>query len=214
MSSKRFIYVVGNSVGYMNWMQGQLISSLEDADLICFTGGEDVDPSFYNEPKHPTTFCNSIRDSYEKDTFEKALLLNKPMIGICRGSQFLCVMNGGKLVQNQENKFSSHYLKTFDNKIIQITSTHHQAAYPWNLKEGEDFKLLGWTKKLSCFHHNGDNKEIVNNVVRDSIECENVFYPKTKCLGIQGHPEWMKSNSFDVKYLQKMLNKFLANELK
>jgi len=219
---KRKIYVVGNSTDYANWMQGKLTKDLEKADLVCFTGGEDVSPNLYGEPKHYTTGCNPDRDQYESQIFKQALALKKPMIGICRGSQFLCVMNGGKLVQHQENKFSMHKFMTIEpsstagieNAITEyeITSTHHQAQYPWNLKE-KDYVVLGWTENLSKFHLNGEGKEIVNGIVPFNQECENVYYPKTKCLGIQGHPEWMSEIHPTVKYLQNQLDKLINNKL-
>ena len=54
------------------------------ADIVLFTGGEDVDPSLYGCEKHPTTYSNINRDLEEKAIFEKV----KPhqlCLGICRG---------------------------------------------------------------------------------------------------------------------------------
>ncbi len=157
---KRKIYVVGSSIGYANWMQGELVNKLENTDLVCFTGGEDVSPHLYKEPRHSTTMNSLNRDEYEVGIFHKALKLKKHMIGICRGSQFLCVMNGGKLVQHQQNKYSMHDIYTHDGKKLEITSTHHQAQYPWNLKEGKDFVVLAYTSGLSKMHLDGNNKEL------------------------------------------------------
>ena len=207
---KNSVYVVNGMNDYVNWMQMPITKKLEDATLICFCGGEDVSPQMYNEPRHSTTRCNPFRDVYEEKIFNNALALKKHMIGICRGSQFLCVMNGGKLVQHQENKFYEHFLFTPDKKDISITSTHHQAQYPWNLKEGKDFKLLGWTKNLSKFHLDGNGKELCKT---KEYEVENVYYPKTKCLGYQGHPEWMDLDHPTVKYLQNQLDLFIQDKL-
>ena len=56
----------------------------EEADIVIFTGGEDVDPSLYHEEKHPTTYSNLNRDLYERDKFEH-IKPNQLAIGICRG---------------------------------------------------------------------------------------------------------------------------------
>lgn len=201
------IYIVGGGKRYANWMQGVVVEKMKDADLVVFTGGEDVDPDFYGHPHHPTTGCSTKRDRYEKAEFEEALALKKYMIGICRGSQFLCVMNGGILVQHQQNPGYIHKMKTWDDKIIEITSTHHQAAYPFDLPK-DHYKILGWTEGLSKFHEDGNQKEM-----NPPVECEIVYYPKSRCLGIQGHPEAMEKEHDTIVYLQKMLNNFINNQL-
>jgi gamma-glutamyl-gamma-aminobutyrate hydrolase PuuD len=208
---ERKIYVVGFGEEYANWMQGELVEKLEDADLIVFTGGEDVHPSLYHEPIHSTTSANLSRDIRERGYFKQALSLKKHMIGICRGSQFLCVMSGGKLVQHQENPEYIHWLETFDKeKEMAITSTHHQAQYPWNLKKNQEFKVLAWTSGLSMFHLDGLGKELPKAF---DTECEIVHYPETKCLAIQGHPESMKPQCYPIKYLQNLLDKFMEDKI-
>jgi putative glutamine amidotransferase len=204
----RKIYNVGGSNDYANWMEGIMVSKIEDADLVLFTGGEDVFPLLYNEVNvHPFTQYNKMRDIKEQKMFDKALELNIPMIGICRGSQFLCVMNGGKLVQHQQNRLFNHNIFLKEGGEIIITSTHHQAQFPFNLPK-EEYDILGWTENLSEMHENGLGEEL-----NPPVECEIVYYPKTRCLGIQGHPEYMDLNSETIKYLRKMLDKFLINKL-
>lgn len=79
------IYVVGPAKLYSKWIQNhELVENLEDADIVMFTGGEDVTPSLYGASQHPTTYSNLSRDLEEKAIFEKV----KPTqlcIGICRG---------------------------------------------------------------------------------------------------------------------------------
>lgn len=205
----RKIYIVGSAGGrYANWMEGTVVQKMKDADLVVFTGGEDVDPDFYGHPKHPFTGCNTKRDRYEQIEFNEALELKKPMIGICRGSQFLCVMNGGLLVQHQENPKYMHNITTYDGKVLEITSTHHQAAFPFNLPK-ESYKILGYTEKLSKFHEDGNRDEM-----NPEKECEIVYYPKQRCLGIQGHPEAMDIKKHPtIPYLQNMLNLFMTQKL-
>ncbi len=79
----------------------------EHYDGILFTGGEDVDPMFYDETKKYA----SVRASRERDQFEFALLdraleRRLPILGICRGIQMLNVKLGGTLYQDLPEQMS------------------------------------------------------------------------------------------------------------
>lgn len=202
----RKIYVVGGALNYANWMQGSIVEKIEDADLVVFTGGEDVDPSMYGKSPHPTTSSNFSRDRYEQQYFNIAKSLGKAMIGICRGAQFLCVMSGGILIQHQRNPAFIHTMSTEFGEY-EITSTHHQAQYPF-LMLRENYKVLGWTKNLSPFHFGESNNDEMN----PRLECEIVFYPRTRCLAIQGHPEMlfeMHANIQTIIFLRKLISQYL-----
>lgn len=213
-SEHRRIYVVGNSNEYTNWMEGVITKHLENATLVLFTGGEDVDPGLYDEPIHPRTGFNRTRDNKEVEVFNKAQELGIKCIGICRGSQFLCVMSGGKLVQHQENPLFVHNIETFDGKVIPITSTHHQAQYPYVLPS-DSYKLLAWSKGISNVHEDGNQKELP---LPNNKEAEIVYYKHTDCLAIQGHPEMMVRHgdkfSLSLNYLKLLLTKFMLGSLK
>src|ERR1700749_1025065 len=155
----RKIYVVGGVNSYANWMEGEIVDTMEEADLVVFTGGEDVSPEFYKEPKHPYTRNNKNRDSKELNEFIQAMNLDKHIIGICRGSQLSCVLSGGKLVQHQDNPTWLHPIKVYgQDGELNISSTHHQAMYPYNLPKNE-YKILGWTEGMLKSHQNGRIEE-------------------------------------------------------
>ena len=62
------VYVVGSSTYYASFLQGiKLVDDIGDADIVLFTGGEDVTPSFYGREKHRSTYCNIDRDIREKE---------------------------------------------------------------------------------------------------------------------------------------------------
>lgn len=209
--TKRNIYVADSwgSSSYANWMQGQIVTNIKDADLVVFTGGEDVNPALYGKQAHPSTSFNANRDRREMAEYKTALELNKPMIGICRGAQLFCALNGGILIQHQDNPSYLHNIYTYDGEKLPMTSMHHQAAYPFYLPR-ENYKILGWTNDLSSFHYGQNYQE----ELYPPKECEIILFPKTQCLGIQGHPEMIRSNnSKTINYLQNLLNKFLAKEI-
>lgn len=121
-------------------------------------------------------------------------------------------MSGGKLVQHQEHPGEKHEIYTKDGKNIRVTSSHHQAQFPFGLPK-EEYTILGWSEKLLSFHKDGNNDEM-----NPEKECEDVFYSKNNCLGIQSHPEWCyppnsPSELIMIDYYQSLLDKFLNKEL-
>ncbi len=213
--SKIKIYVVGGDTEYANWMLNhELVDSIEESDLVVFTGGEDVSPVLYGADKHVTTYNNPERDKYEVEEYKKAKALDKPCLGCCRGAQFLAVMSGSKLIQHQENKAARHPIKTYDDKTIWVTSTHHQNQYPFNLNT-DDYRVLGWVEGnyRSDFHKGGNDEELDT-----PIEIDIAYYVKTKCLAIQNHPEFVYPPTSDrdkdmIEYMRELLVKLMNNEL-
>lgn len=207
------VYVVGTAYEYINWFpNSKRVKTMKSADVVVFTGGEDVTPSLYDEPASPHTCNNPARDVFEKKEYERATKLGLKKIGICRGSQFLCVMAGGKLVQHQAGQPYIHEIKLHTGAKIKITSTHHQAAYPHKMPIGHA-RVLGWSEGISKYHLDGAGKELV---IPDGREAEIVHYPKAQALGIQGHPEYMDyqaDNQDSLLVLQTMFTKFIKNKL-
>lgn len=201
------IYVVGGDINYANWIPNKVIvNDLKSADIALFTGGEDVCPHLYNEPIGSYTRFNRLRDAREQDAFDNCFLSGKPMLGICRGAQLLCILSGGRLIQDQQNKHFVHPIITRHGEFM-ITSTHHQAQYPYDMEKNQ-YKLIGWTEELSDYHHNGEDKEISDKKFK---EAEIVWYPYSKALCIQGHPEFsqMKAYPETMDFLISLLNKYL-----
>lgn len=208
------IGIVGEQKNYANWvlLPYEVVTltkipknkELESIDLLIFTGGEDVSPSFYNETPHYTTHSNMDRDMFERTIFNMAFEFRIPMIGICRGSQFLTVMSGGKLVQNVENHAigGTHplFIPNQTIPLAEITSTHHQMMYPFNTLH----VLLCVSKKRSSFYNMNERVTLKNFMIDE--EPEIVFYPETAVLAIQGHPEYMEHDTLIVKLLNWYLS--------
>lgn len=207
------IYVVGGDINYVNFIEDvELVDNLKDAQLVVFTGGEDVTPSFYGCKKHPNTYCNIDRDILEKEIFDKIDPNKQVCYGACRGSQFLAVMNGAKLIQDVTNHAVGRTHSISDGKkIYQITSTHHQMQYPFDLEEGKDYDLLYTSYGMSSNKYAGDKISIEKVLHR---EPEIVLYHRKnypKCLAVQGHPE-MIPDSIVAKMINNLI-KDLVNEI-
>lgn len=183
------VYVVGYGKNYPCWIKDyQLVDRLEDADIVYFTGGEDVAPVMYGCLEHPTTYSNINRDREEKAIFDK-IRQDQIAIGTCRGNQFLTVMNGGILVQNCRHHalWGTHEITNGKDKY-QITSTHHQMSYPFYMDKNH-YDILYWAENLSDIYE-GD--KIDPSLIDKEPEITYFHVPgKPKCLGIQGHPEMM-----------------------
>jgi hypothetical protein len=206
----RKIYVVGHQRPYVNWMEGELVDNIRDADLVVFTGGEDVNPALYGKTAHKLTWFNQQRDVYEAEHFNYAQDEGKKIIGICRGAQLLCALAGGILVQHQSHPWE-HKMTTADGREIITTSTHHQRQYPWGGKKPR-FELLAWANNLSPYAE-GENMQ--DNMKDDKPEAEIVLYPDIKALAIQGHPEYAYPSLKPwegefIGYCREQLNNLMA----
>src|SRR5690242_167619 len=108
------VYVVDGGYEYIALMYRlgcDGAKGVDDADIILFTGGEDVNPELYGEVALHTTHFNRLRDQKEKLIFDAALEREIPMVGICRGGQALNVFNGGKMWQHVNNHCRSHVIR-------------------------------------------------------------------------------------------------------
>lgn len=84
------VYVVGYAKDYASFLfDYEQVNDIKDAELVIFTGGEDVDPEMYHMKKHPTTFCNIRRDLAEKEVFD-SIRHDQLVVGICRGLKSAC----------------------------------------------------------------------------------------------------------------------------
>jgi len=190
----------------VNVLDPKNVKRTTDVDLVLFTGGADVDPSYYKEAVGKYTGVDKNRDAKEISIFEK--FYSRPKLGICRGSQLLTVLADGKLIQHVSGHTSEHMIEIAGWGEYLIPSTHHQMMFPYNLSK-DSYALNGWSSKfLSDTHLNGQNEEI--KLPSDFYEPEIVEYYKTKSLCIQGHPEFGNDQIKNVTLLllDNFLNKF------
>ena len=75
---------------------------LADLDGIFMTGGEDWNPSLYNEEQtpHGSSGWNDARDTSDINLMQQAIELDVPLLAVCRGEQGLNVALGGGLIQD------------------------------------------------------------------------------------------------------------------
>jgi len=180
----------------------QTVDNILEASLIQFTGGEDVSPSLYNELPHPKTFTNIERDRKEVLVYKIGLKSGIPMAGICRGGQFLNVMNGGKMWQHIMNgkHASSHDATDIQTgKTITVSSTHHQMMEP--AKVANSFSIL-LVSNLGCTKEKVTKSNIILSVSGHKQDVEALLYYNTACLCFQPHPEFEHFSETREKYFE------------
>lgn len=155
---------------FLNRGGWEIVDNLFDADLVQFTGGEDVSPELYGEA-NISSYNNIQRDLREAGVFAVCRRLNIPMAGICRGGQFLNVMCGGHMIQHVEgHAINGTHLVVDENTHvgIKVTSTHHQMMIP--AYEG---KVIA-----------------AGSIIKKDEDIEVVWYENNNCLCFQPHPEF------------------------
>lgn len=175
-----------------------------NVDLVCFTGGADINPSLYGETKIAQCgVSNDTRDRFETGVFTYCKAKDIPMVGICRGAQFLNVMNGGTLWQHVNKHTMSHYTYDFSWKtLINVTSTHHQMMIP---ERGRDTLVLSTCGISDQRHKYGG----IENYKGAGTDTEVVLYTKTNSLCFQPHPEYVHVSHECRRYFFDLIHEYL-----
>ncbi len=190
---------LGNLVFDVN----RFLSKPEDFKLILFTGGPDVDPSFYDDTS-PLGAClsNLRRDVVERIAHNLALEYGILMAGICRGLQFLNVMAGGKMIHHLSGHGNTiHPMQLATGEEILVNSYHHQMILP-----AKGAEIVGWSGEILSKEYIGFGDEYVTYAGR---EYEAAIFPKTKAFGVQYHPESMPEHAEAYDYYRKMVENAL-----
>lgn len=164
----------------------EVTDSIGKADLIQFTGGSDVHPSLYGQLCLGTTTPNLSRDRLDAAAYAVGLKFQVPMAGICRGGQFLNVMEGGKLVQDiDEHNKGAHQAECHMTGIsLNVTSTHHQMMLP-----AIDAEVL-MTARVSNTRRGYSDTCFVVRYSNVQPDVEALFYTAHNVLCFQPHPEY------------------------
>lgn len=182
-------------------------ASAADYDGILFAGGEDVDPSLYEEEKkYDSVHTDRARDDFELALLDSALERRLPILGICRGIQMINVKFGGTLYQDLKSETAIeldhrqpddrtrpvHTVTVTDPESqlagtlqgsCRVNSLHHQAI-----------KRLGRGLKVTAHSEDG---------LAEAVEAAD-DYPFL--MAVQWHPEEMAS----IPEQRKIFEQFLA----
>lgn len=185
---KKYVYIERSNLEYdfmFKYYGWELTDDWEVADLVQFTGGEDVCPDLYNCRSHPSTYYNKARDGREVALFGYCFGAGKPMAGICRGAQFLHVMSSGSLVQDCDSHASRYGHKATilsSGRDVLVSSTHHQMMFDEGV--GEVLLLAD-----EATYKDGVGTGLSKGGLTRDIEA--MYYDFTNSLSFQPHPEFV-----------------------
>lgn len=194
------------------------VNNIHAADIVVWTGGEDVFPGHYGEKPIKGVYYNIPRDKDDIDAVADAE--GKFLVGICRGAQLLhCIPNGGTLWQDVNGHEHCHH--SVRDKItgeeVMVNSLHHQmlkitpellekgceviaSSVRTTYKQGQDFT---WSRAENCFKNTDDWMDI-------NSDPEVVWWPKTRSLLVQYHPEFNHPSTTD--YFFRLMSRYYWNE--
>jgi putative glutamine amidotransferase len=173
---------------------------------LLFTGGPDVDPSFFGQPE-VKKYCsiNEKRDTLEKWLFSKATQANLPMLGICRGMQHLNVLLGGTLFAD---------LPLFFKQKEIVHRDPLQKSDVWHPATCNSVFLTGLLEKkeltVNSYHHQGIDKPAPDITIAahspdglpEAFHWVDLSIQKW-IVGVQWHPERMFADHPEQLFLAR-----------
>ena len=169
-------------------------------DGLLMPGGNDIPPSEYGEEPHESV---TLLDD-DRYQFEKALGAawirdtDKPLLGICLGSQWINVLHGGSLVQDIPSEYDG--------------LSHRDREHTVTIEPGSKLAaILGVTNTdVNSFHHQavgdvGDGLRVVARCPDGVVEATETTDPDRFLIGVQWHPERLP----DDQRQQRLLRAFV-----
>jgi putative glutamine amidotransferase len=176
------------------------VADIYKCDGFMLTGGIDVLPSIFGGaaeyPYMPDSFLPE-RDEFERLIYEYSQEQKLPVLGICRGMQYINILEGGKVFEDNGEEANLVHKKAAEDKIhtvsiksetllhsatgieqAEVNSAHHQAVDPRHLGNNLMISAYSGTKDGSI----------------EALEFEDKTN-KAFMLAVQWHPERMKSKS-------------------
>ncbi len=169
-------------------------------DGIILSGGDDIELSYFSDVKN-----NNIkfsREIIESRLLEYAILHKIPVLGVCRGLQFINLYFGGKI--NSDIKLNAIDKHDEGNR-------HKISLF------GDAKKLL--TGNMDCYVNSYHNQGVFKNDLPATLEffastddgvVEGLYHPNLPIAAIQYHPERDKNVE---AFSELLLEAFIKREL-
>lgn len=186
----------------------------ELCDGLLLTGGQDVSPDVYDRER--LSCCGELCPARDK---EEALLLDLflkndlPVLGICRGIQFLNAHLGGTLYQDLKTQYG-------DTVEHRMSPPYDRSIHTVSLVKGTPLHSLLGTDEISVnsYHHQAV-KRLAKPLCESALSCdgliEGVFMPDKKFVwAIQWHPEFSyKKDDTSIKILKAFVDAAAKNRI-
>lgn len=156
---------------------------------LLLTGGEDIDPVYYNQSSRGAT-PDRERDAFEMPLIKSALERDVPIFGICRGMEAINVVMGGALVRDVHGHRSAD----------KVESAFHDVYIAPGSRLGAILSG-GPIMRVNSRHHQGVNQAkkasglMASAYVLEGDLIEAIESPDyTWVIGVQWHPERQTEN--------------------
>lgn len=164
---------------------------------VILSGGNDVNPQLYGEEPEKGLAVSEERDKTEKILLEIAIEKKLPILGICRGMQFINVFFKGKLIQN----------------LNQIGSNHIIPCHTVQIQYNQDLPIK--ELQVNSYHNQGLTQSQLSPELESFAKAsdgiiEGIHHHSLPIAGIQWHPE-RKSPEADFNKI--IIQSFLKREL-
>ena len=182
-----------------------MIPFLDRIDGLLLSGGADIEPTLYGDVVKG--FCGPIqvrRDAQEMVLLKGAFAKKMPILGICRGLQFMNVGFGGTMYQDLPTEKGIYH-------SINVAERNHP-IHTVKFSGGMIRDIMGVDELgTNSYHHQGLKDIAANGTVTGMTADGNVEvvefsggHPFT--IGVQWHPEMM----YDSPYTKKLFDAFIA----
>jgi len=170
-------------------------------DRIILTGGNDIDPQSYNQPRPQNILLVPQRDQTETTIIKYAIQHNIPLLGICRGIQFINVYFKGKIINIKQTFGPNVHLP--------------RHAHSLNITDEYTKKIIGSQTTVNSYHNYAINQQTISPQLRPFAQSpdeliEGFYHPTLPIAGILWHPE---RDSPDPEFNKKIINAFMNKEL-
>ena len=159
-------------------------------DGFLLTGGHDVGPEFYGAERLPACGATSPeRDRMEAGVLRRAMAADKPVLGICRGLQFINAALGGTLWQDLPSQHPSEI-------IHRQTAPYDAPSHEVRLLPGSPLEALLGRESLgvNSYHHQAIRDlaaPLEAMAMSPDRLIEAIRHPGRRFLwGVQWHPEF------------------------
>jgi len=168
---------------------------MDSFDGIIFSGGANIDSLWYGEePLEKLSIETELRNNFERALFFVAKKKKVPILGICRGSQLINVLQGGSLFQNidmQMNTEINH--EGVDKKIEEKQHIVYLEKDSLLAKISNKSEISVNSFHVQCIKQLGENLKVTaksEDSVPEAIEYGGDFFMQ----GVQWHPEALDDN--------------------
>jgi len=162
---------------------------MEHCDALLLTGGgEDVEPRLYGEAQEGLSRdVSKMRDTFEWMLMDEAVAAGKPVLGICRGLQFINVYFGGTLYQDLPTQLDPAM-------TLHHTPNRWGVVHDITIEPGTRLHQLLGVERLgvNSTHHQAIRDLAPGFVVSaraDDGVIEAIEWVEKKIMAVQFHPE-------------------------